>query len=155
MSNDKQKVSRSTQRADAMQRAARAWHLRVTGSTWEQIAAEVGYASAPGAHRAVTRFAGTLPDPKPEELRNLWRARMEQLWVYAQRDAEDSRPGALRAGVAIADRASKLDGLDAPSRVSMEVDGDRLDALVGELLRRSGSEEIVDADVIEIGEIED
>ncbi len=97
-----------------MQRASEAWHLRVIGRTWQQIADECGYANPSNAHRAVMRFAGTVPDPAPDELRRLWRHRMELLWSLAVRDATKARPGALRAGVAIADRAAKLGGLDVP-----------------------------------------
>lgn len=137
-------------RGDGMQRAAEGWHLRVMGRTWQQIADALGYANPSNAHRAVMRFAGTIPDPKPDTLRELWRARMELLWTHAQRDAETGRPGALRAGVAIADRASKLDGLDAPTRVSITPGEIELERIVNDLLRRGGHEEIEEAEVIDM-----
>lgn len=137
-----------------MQRAARGWHLRVTGQTWQQIADELGYASQQGAHRAVMRFAGTIPDPRPDDLRAMWRARMEHLWKFAARDAEAGRPGALRAGVAIADRAGKLDGLDAPVRLAVSPDEAHLDELVAILLARGGREVVEEAEVVELLAIE-
>lgn len=149
VTDDEQKVTRP-RRADAMQRAAQAWHLRVIGRTWEEIAREVGYASPQGAHRAVSRFAVTLPDPKPDELREMWRARMEKLWTFAVRDAEAGRPGALRAGVAIADRAGKLDGLDAPVRFEVTPDEMALQGLVEELLSRGGQVAPIEAEVIDL-----
>lgn len=133
-----------------MQRASRAWHLRVTGMTWEQVAREVGFASPQGAHRAVQRFAGTLPDPKPDELRALWRARMEHLWELAARDAEASRPGALRAGVAIADRASRFDGLDAPTVAQIEVNSPEFDRLFAGIMAHAHADAPVEAEVIEL-----
>lgn len=137
-----------------MQRAARGWHLRVTGQTWQQIADELGYASQQGAHRAVMRFAGTIPDPRPDDLRAMWRARMEHLWRFAARDAEAGRPGALRAGVAIADRAGKLDGLDAPMRLAVSPDEQQLEEMVEILLARSGQQRIEEADVVELTVLE-
>lgn len=141
-------------RGDAMQRAAQAYHLRIVGRTWTEIAAEVGFANDANAIRAVRRFAGRLPDPSPEETRTVWRDRMEHLWSLAARDAETGRPGALRAGVAIADRAARLDGLDAPTRVHVTPGAAELDEIVARLLRMGGVEEIVEADVIELDVIE-
>lgn len=142
-------------RGEAMQRASQGWHLRVTGRTWQQIADELGYANPSNAHRAVMRFAGTIPDPKPDTLRDLWRARMEHLWSLAARDADAGRPGALRAGVAIADRASKFDGLDAPQRFEVTPSEVELERLIEEFVARSGREVIEDADVLELEVLDD
>lgn len=141
-------------RGDGMQRAAEGWHLRVIGRTWQQIADELGYANPSNAHRAVMRFAGTIPDPKPDTLREMWRARMERLWTLAHRDAENGRPGALRAGVAIADRASRLDGLDAPTRFELTPADAEIERIVDLIARRAGHEVIQDAEVLELDAIE-
>ena len=153
--NDNFPTKRPMRRGEAMQRASQGWHLRVTGRTWQQIADELGYANPSNAHRAVMRFAGTIPDPKPDTLRDLWRARMEHLWNLAARDADAGRPGALRAGVAIADRASKFDGLDAPQRFEITPGEADLERLVDEIVRRSGHEEILEADVIDLDVVRD
>ncbi len=137
-------------RGDAMQRAAQAYHLRVMGKTWAEIAADVGFSNDANAIRAVRRFVGKLPEPSADETRTVWRDRMEHLWSLAARDAEQGRPGALRAGVAIADRASRLDGLDAPTRVRFEPGEEELEAIVATLLHKGGHEEILDADVLEL-----
>ncbi|WP_100811711.1 hypothetical protein [Microbacterium sp. BR1] len=89
-------------RADAAQRAQRAWALRVAGSTWAQVASAVDYADASTACRAVRQFFGQLPTIEADEQRRLWRDRLERLWNYADRDAKRGRPGAVRAGVAVA-----------------------------------------------------
>ncbi|MFB8386795.1 hypothetical protein ACFC3F_06605 [Microbacterium sp. NPDC055910] len=137
-------------RGDAMQRAAQAWHLRVLGKTWAEIAEAVGFANDANAIRAVRRFVGRLPEPSADEARTVWRERMEYLWSVAARDAAAGRPGALRAGVAVADRASKLDGLDAPQRFAVTPNEAELNRLVDMLVARSGHEEISDAEVIDL-----
>lgn len=152
--DDNSSTKRPMRRGDGMQRAAEGWHLRVIGRTWQQIADELGYANPSNAHRAVMRFAGTIPDPKPDTLREMWRARMERLWSLAHRDAEAGRPGALRAGVAIADRASRLDGLDAPTRYEVSPGEVELQRIVDEIVSRSGHDEIQDAEVIDLLPIE-
>lgn len=129
-----------------MQRVADAWSMRVRGATWDEIAAALGYANGPNALRAVRNFAGSLPQPEMPELRSLWRERLEFLWPIAARDVEAGKPGAMRAAVAVAQRAAQLDGLDAPQRVQVEsADAAELAAMVGALLAAQGS----DADVLE------
>jgi len=140
-------------RGDAIQKAARGWHLRVIGRTWAQIADEVGYANPANAHRAVSRFAGSAPDPELTMLKKLWRERMEHLYSLAARDAEEARPGALRAGVAIAQRAAALDGLDTLQRVELAVDTSELNAMVHALLVTSSV--ALEADVFDDAEVVD
>lgn len=106
-------------RADAAQRAQRAWTARVSGSTWDEAAQLAGYADAATACRGVKNYLGALPVVERDDLRDLWRQRMELLWSYAARDAETGRPGALRAGTAIAQRAAAMDGLDAPTNINL------------------------------------
>ncbi|MRH29929.1 hypothetical protein GH740_11510 [Microbacterium sp. SYP-A9085] len=153
--DDNSRTNRPMRRGDGMQRAAEGWHLRVIGRTWQQIADELGYANPSNAYRAVMRFAGTVPDPQPNTLRELWRARMERLWTIAQRDAEASRPGALRAGVAVAQRAAQLDGLDAPSRVVVTPEDAELERIVARLLERGGQVDVVEAEVLELEQLPD
>lgn len=133
-----------------MQRAAEAWHLRVLGKTWDEIARTVGYANDANAIRAVRKFAGRLPAPSAEETRTIWRERMEHLWSIAARDAAAGRPGALRAGVAVAQRAAALDGLDEPTRVAVGPDDEFLDQIVSRIAAAAGHEEILEADVLEL-----
>ncbi|HCS61400.1 MAG TPA: hypothetical protein DIW46_08395 [Microbacterium sp.] len=139
-------------RGDAMQRATQAWHLRVLGKTWAEIAQTVGFANDANAIRAVRRYVGRLPEPDAEETRTVWRARMEHLWSAAARDAEVGRPGAIRAGVAVAQRAAALDGLDAPTRYEFTPAEAQLEQLVQQLVARSGHVEVVEAeaDVLEL-----
>ncbi len=138
---------KASMRAGAMKRAAEAWQWRVLGKSWTEVAELVGFSNDANAIRAVRRFYGTLPTPSTDELRAMWRARLEHLWSLAQRDAQAARPGALRAGVAIADRASKLDGLDAPARFEVSAASAELNEIVHVILRAQGVELDAEADV--------
>ena len=139
-----------------MQRVADAYGMRVRGAGWAEIATACGYSTPQNAMRAVKNYTGTLPVIESTEgLRSLWRDRLEHLWPLAVRDAEGGRPGAMRAAVAVADRAAKLDGLDAPTRYELTPDEARLEQLVGELLHRSGRPMIEDADVLELEVLDD
>lgn len=142
---------RPPRNAKAMQRVSDAWAMRIRGATWDEIAADVGYANAPNAVRAVRNFAGTLPEPSNPELRSLWRERLEYLWPLAARDVEAARPGAIRAAVAIADRAAKLDGLDAPSRLEVSASVQELNEIAAAMITRERGDseaDIFDAEVI-------
>jgi hypothetical protein len=109
--------------ADAAQRAQRAWAARVAGGTWDQAAEVAGFTNTSACVRAVGNYFGTYPTPDSSEQRALWRERMELLWKIAIRDASDGKHGALRAGVAVAQRASQMDGLDAPAQVQVHGTG--------------------------------
>ena len=110
---------RQKKRADAAHRVQRAWAARVAGATWVQVAELVGYSDDTAACRAVRAYFGTLPQHDHEEVRALWRQRMEVLWAQNLRDVREQRPGAVRAGVAVAQRAAALDGLDKPTQVEV------------------------------------
>jgi hypothetical protein len=142
-------------RGDALQRASEGWALRVQGKTWQQIANAVGFASAQGAHRAVMRFAGTIPDPDPSVLKKMWRARLDRLYALADRDAEAARPGALRAASAIAQRAAAMDGLDAPTQLNLTADAAELDRMVQVLFAATTSESAREADVFDDDDVVD
>ena len=64
-------------------------------------------------------YFGRLPEPDHDEQRRLWRDRLEvlwrRLWRQTARDVQEQKPGAIRAGVAGADRAARLYGLDEPA----------------------------------------
>jgi hypothetical protein len=149
MGNDTSRTRHRKREAKAMQRVADAYAMRIRGADWATIAHTVGYANPQNAMRAVRNYTGGLPELAPEELRSMWRDRLEYLWPLALRDVENSRPGATRAAVAIAQRAAQLDGLDAPQQVEISPGEETLDRLIATMLKRAGHEEIIDADVIE------
>lgn len=144
-------------RADAAQRAQRAWTARVSGSTWDEAAKVAGYADAATACRGVKNYFGQLPVVERDDLRDVWRARMELLWTYAARDAKKGKPGALRAGTAIAQRAAAMDGLDEPTSIAVSAsDRQDMDEMVRTLAVLMGipqeasiwDDDVVDAEVI-------
>lgn len=104
------------QHADAADRARRAWSARIAGGTWREAAEVAGFTDGNNCQRAVRNFFGSVPQVDTSMERELWRQRMEKLWTLALRDAQESKPGALRAGVAVAQRSSLLLGLDAPTQ---------------------------------------
>jgi hypothetical protein len=145
-------VSRSRMRADAAERAMRAWSMRVRGETWQQIAVELGYQNDANVIRAVRRYFGTLPELYREDLRALWRERHEVVWRIALDDVLSRRPGAVRAATAVARSASQLDGLDSPQRfeVAMTDDQERELALVIETgMRALGTLPAAEADIFD------
>lgn len=112
-------TKRQHYQADAAERATKAWQARVAGATWTQAAAIAGFSDDTAACRAVKRFYGRLPQPTREDLRGLWRERLEALWRQTVKDVAQQRPGAVRSGVAVAQRAAALDGLDEPTRLEV------------------------------------
>ncbi|MGN7977476.1 hypothetical protein ACTJJ4_07880 [Microbacterium sp. 22195] len=157
MSDDKQLTTRTPHaNAKAMQRVADAWAMRVRGATWDEVAEAVGYANGPNALRAVRNFVGGLPELQTSELRSLWRERMEFLWPIAVEDAKSGKPGAMRAAVAVAQRAAQLDGLDQPQRVEVSADAGELSQMVHALLAAKGAgateADIFDAEIVGDGE---
>ncbi|MBD3941642.1 hypothetical protein IF188_08035 [Microbacterium sp. NEAU-LLC] len=127
--------------AGSLQKVADAYAMRIRGAEWATIAAAVGYANPQNAMRAVRNYVGRLPQPQMPELRSMWRDRLEWLWPIAARDVEAGKPGAMRAAVAVAQRAAQLDGIDAPQTVRVEsADAAELAAMVAALLAANGGD---------------
>lgn len=145
-------------RADALERAEKAWNVRVMGGSWQQAAEIAGYADGSNALRAVRAVYGTLPTLERDEARRLWRDRLEVYYRQALKDLHNGVPGAITAAVRIAERAARLDGLDAPSRISLiDPTQEEIERFLTETLGpvRTDEEgdifdgEIIDAEVIE------
>lgn len=118
--------------SDHAVKAEKAWRARVAGATWRQAAQMSGYSDAQAAIKAVRTFYGTVPREEREELRRLWRDRLEVAWRQVQRDMADQRSGAVTASVRVATAAVALDGLAEPVRVDMTI-SDTFMALTREL----------------------
>jgi hypothetical protein len=119
-------------RADALQRASRAWAARVAGGTWAQAAELSGFSDVTACHHAVRSAYGQLPKPDREELRDMWRDRLELSWRQAVKDMTEQRAGATTASVRIAGLAVMLDGLAEPTRLDVTV-SDMFTRLTAEL----------------------
>lgn len=105
----------TTVRANARERAMIAADAREQGATWRQAADLAGFSDPANCIRAVRNANGSLPRVAIDEVREVWRERMEDLWLEALEDVRNRRPGAVRAAVAIAQRSAALSGLDAPT----------------------------------------
>lgn len=142
-------AGRQLTRADALDRAGKAWRLRVSGAPWAEIAATLGYANDANVIRAVRSSFGKLPQPDREELRTMWRERHEVLYRIAATDAEDRRPGAVRSAVAVARSAAQLDGLDAPTKVQISPASEEFERVMALVMGR-GAAVPVEGDIFEI-----
>jgi len=120
-------------RADHLQRAEIGWRARVAGATWKQVAEVAGYASAPNALRGVRDGLGSIPQVDVQEMRVLWRDRLEVMWQQTLRDMREQKPGAVTAGVRVATAAAALDGLNAPTKVEVAV-AEQFEMVVAELI---------------------
>lgn len=148
MGDDKYLVTRT--RVDAAERASTAWRMRVAGHGWDEIAKMLGMrGGAPAAHRAVSRYFGRVPQPDRELLREIARQRGEMLWAKAAEAVEEMpSPATIRAAVAVLERASRLDGLDAPAEVKLNaVDDVQFNRLLEAAARGMGMPLPVEADI--------
>lgn len=119
-------------RPAALARADTAWKARVLGASWAQAAEVAGFADDTTAVHAVRNAYGKLPRLDREELRNLWRERLEVTWRQTVKDMTEQRAGATTASVRVAGLAMMLDGLAEPVRVDVAVT-DTFAALTAEL----------------------
>lgn len=106
-------------RADAQKRAVTAYSARLAGGTWSEVASVAGYATEKGARRAVQRVFENTPAPDIEHQRILLRDRADALYRLALKDAHDRRPGAIAAAVRVLEMLARIDGLNAPTKLSL------------------------------------
>lgn len=147
---DRLTVSRTN--AEAMERANRAWQLRVAGLSWDAIAKAVGYENKSNAYRAVMHYFDAVPQPDRALLREVARQRGEHLWRRALQAVEktEGSPAAIRAAVAVLDRHARLDGLDEPARLEVSHPEDELfQDFVAAAARGLGVEIPVEAEIFD------
>lgn len=93
-----------------------------------------------------------MPTVKRDDLRNLWRDRLEGIWRQAFKDALEGRPGAITAAVRVHQAAALLDGLNAPSVLELSTPSQHeIDTFVAEIIKAQGGE-LEESDIFE-GEI--
>jgi hypothetical protein len=85
--------------------------LRV-GKTYDEIAADVGYASRSGAYAACMRALRNLPVPEVKELRKLHNERYEHLWAALQKNVDRGSAFAIQVAAGVVAAQSKLNGLE-------------------------------------------
>lgn len=160
---DHDKSGRFTRTIEGAERDAEAARLKSRGLTYGQIARNLDYADASGAYRAVQRALAAVPAESVDELRAVQRAQIDALTAKAIEILEsthyaytvhgdlihgpdgqpllDSVPTlqAIDRLIRLAERLSKLMGLDAPSRHEV-ITLDYLDAQI-----RDAAEELARA----------
>jgi hypothetical protein len=145
-------------RADALARAREAWDLRIIGTTWDDVAARLGYANDKNAMRAVREAFGEMPEPDRDEFRRLVTDRLE-FWsreamrTYSQATTVRERSAAIRAGVQTVTTLARVSGvlLDRPSTPTETA----LQAWVAHMLASQTPSWPQEADVVVVhGEIE-
>jgi len=131
---------RFTRTIEGAERDAKAARQKSRGQTYSQIAENLGYADASGAYRAVQRALAAVPAENVDELRRIQSEQLDALTAKAFEVLEsthfahtvhgelvlapDGQPliddmpvlHAIDRLIRLAERRSKLMGLDAPSR---------------------------------------
>lgn len=105
------------------QRAARntqAVTLRLSGLTYEQIGQRMDI-STNSAHRMVTRTLQETQDVSVDNLRSVENARLDRAQAAIWKDVLEGDIQAIQAFLKISDRRAKMNGLDAPQKVDMNL----------------------------------
>lgn len=93
-----------------------ALRLRKAGVSYLDIAQQLGYRGASGAHAAVkSALKRTLQEPA-DELRNLELERLDAMLMGIWQQCQNGNQGAIDRALRIMERRAKLLGLDAPTR---------------------------------------
>ncbi len=113
-------------KVSAAYKQKKALELRLAGKTLDEIAADLNYADASGAYKAI--LAGlrhTLQEPA-DELRKIEFARLEKLWdkVWGRLSMPGPLPTSdlsalVRSLLKIMDRRARLVGLDTPMKLDL------------------------------------
>lgn len=111
--------------AEAAARQAKALRLRRDGMSYEQIASRLGYADRSSAHKAVKSAIAEITKEPAADVKALELRRLDDLYF----DALRARRKAIACGdieaqlkadtvaLKVSERRSKLEGLDAPTKV--------------------------------------
>lgn len=105
--------------------AIRLLRMRTAGMSYAQIAAEAGYAHKSGARQAIMRALERVEAENVAELRALENARLDEdeLALRAIIRGAQTSPGmrirAVDARVRLSARRSRMNGLDAPTKVDL------------------------------------
>lgn len=145
---ERQVTKRKYTRADATQRAQRAWDLRTQGNTWDDIAQQVGYSNGANAAKAVRRWRDALPGIDLDEQRDMALGRALWLLREAAQDVQERRPGAVTAMVRVEQRLASLLGLDSPQRLDIRTGALDDFAALFEQQPQAHAREVVDAEVV-------
>ena len=139
---DKLKRRRAT-KTQALEKAAQALTLHLTGESYRDIAKRLGYGNSGNAVRAVQRYIDQLPDAgNTTRRRSISHQRLDIIWKLAYGKAVEGDVPAMRVMVEIERRRALLDGLDRPT--VLQIDG------AGETVQQAGPtlREVLPAEVV-------
>lgn len=133
---------------EAEERQAAAVNLRKCGVTFEEIARQVGYASASGAYEAVkSAMAKTLREPA-DDLRQLELARLDTMLEAISENILAGDLDAIATALRISERRSRLLGLDMRER-ALSVNLPKMDnvgnglSMIGVLIAKAAKGELL------------
>lgn len=141
-------------------------NLRLDGASYLEIADLLEYKDAATARRAIERALAKTHSPEEwDSLRMIAAARAEKRYALSSAMAGavflvDSDTGEKianteqlrwhqQAGIDLMNWAT-ITGAKAPTKIDITPDEERMDQIVSQILERSGYEEILDADVLEL-----
>lgn len=137
----------SPEMLEIAERQQQAWRLRLAGQTYAQIAAELGYADASGAYRAIQQARRSNIIEPNRELRELEIARLDELLSAVWERAMTGDEGAIDRVLKIQQRRASLLGLDAaPKLPEKDLDG----LIEQELARIAGATEAAENEAGEV-----
>jgi AraC-like DNA-binding protein len=107
---------------EAERKSSEAVQLRIAGANLTQIARQLGYADASGAHRAITRALKVmLPEQERSQARRLELAKLDRLEMAAWPHALAGDQAASGTIIRCVGMRAKLLGLEAPTQLDVRV----------------------------------
>lgn len=97
----------------AKERQRQALELRKAGATYDKIAGQLGYASASGAHKAVSSALESLPRESAEALRQVQHEQINQAMIAIYPRVQKGELAAIDRFIKLQQRQAELHGLDA------------------------------------------
>jgi hypothetical protein len=143
----------------AQEKQKRAMSLKLAGASYAQIAENLGYADASGAHKAVAKGMNNSLQETSSELRKIHYGRLEHMLMLLWPDVNKQDHGAMHTSLQIMDRMERLYGLNAAEKIDVSsgpretvivADGDK-EAYIQALREaiENDAKPIIDAEVIE------
>jgi len=148
-----------TVKMSSKEKQKRAMALKLAGASYAQIAENLGYADASGAHKAVARGMKSSLQESAGELRKIHYGRLEHMLMLVWPAVNQGDSHAVNSALQVMDRMERLYGLNAAEKVDITAsardtiivaDGEKeayIKALK-EAIEEDGHE-IVDAEVVE------
>ncbi len=111
-----------TVRMSSRERQKRAMALKLAGASYAQIADNLGYADASGAHKAVARGMKSSLQENAGELRKIHYGRLEHMLMLVWPAVNQGDSQAVGTALQVMDRMERLYGLNAANRIDVSTD---------------------------------